>query len=53
MVEFCSPSKSKRGGSQRERSFAMLGFTHYFWASIKPITRHLYVNPEGQLRAQG
>ena len=25
MVEFCSPSKSKRGGSQRERSFAMLG----------------------------
>ena len=24
-----------------------------FWASIKPITRHLYVNPEGQLRAQG
>ena len=27
MVEFCRPSKSKRGGSQRERSFAMLGFT--------------------------
>ena len=23
-----------------------------FWASIKPMTRHLYVNPEGQLRAQ-
>ena len=28
MVEFCRPSKSTRGGSQRERSFAMLGFTH-------------------------
>ena len=28
MVEFCRPSKSQRGGSQRERSFAMLGFTH-------------------------
>ena len=23
------------------------------WASIKPLTLHLYVNPEGQLRAQG
>ena len=22
------------------------------WASIKPLTLHLYVNPEGQLRAQ-
>ena len=35
MVEFCSPSKSKRGGSQRERSFAMLGFTHYWGRSRK------------------
>ena len=23
------------------------------WASIKPLSLHLYVNPEGQLRAQG
>ena len=23
------------------------------WASIKPLTLRLYVNPEGQLRAQG
>ena len=35
MVEFCRPSKSKRGGSQRERSFAMLGFTHYWGRSRK------------------
>ena len=35
MVEFCSPSKSQRGGSQRERSFAMLGFTHYWGRSRK------------------
>ena len=33
MVEFGRPSKSKRGGSQRERSFAMLGFTHYWGRS--------------------
>ena len=33
MVEFCSPAKSKRGGSQREHSFAMLGFTHYWGRS--------------------
>ena len=35
MVEFCRPSKSPRGGSQRERSFAMLGFTHYWGRSRK------------------
>ena len=35
MVEFCSPSKSQRGGSQRECSFAMLGFTHYWGRSRK------------------
>ena len=35
MVEFCSPSKSPRGGSQRERSFTMLGFTHYWGRSRK------------------
>ena len=33
MVEFCRPSKSRRGGSQRERGFAMLGFTHYWGRS--------------------
>ena len=33
MVEFCRPSKSQRGGSQAERSFAMLGFTHYWGRS--------------------
>ena len=35
MVDFRSPSKSRRGGSQRERSFAMLGFTHYWGRSRK------------------
>ena len=35
MVEFCRPSKSTRGGSQRERSFVMLGFTHYWGRSRK------------------
>ena len=35
MVEFCRPSKLQRGGSQRERSFAMLGFTHYWGRSRK------------------
>lgn len=35
MVEFCRPSKSKRGGSQRERSFVMLGFTHHWGRSRK------------------
>ena len=34
-VEFCRPSKSTRGGSQRERSFVMLGFTHYWGRSRK------------------
>ena len=35
LVEFCRPSKPKRGGSQAERSFAMLGFTHYWGRSRK------------------
>ena len=35
LVEFRRPSKSKRGGSQAERSFAMLGFTHYWGRSRK------------------
>ena len=35
MVDFCSPWKSQRGGSQRERSFVMLGFTHYWGRSRK------------------
>ena len=35
MVEFCRPSKSPRSGSQAERSFAMLGFTHYWGRSRK------------------
>ena len=35
MVELCRPSKSQRGGSQREHSFAMLGFTHYWGRSRK------------------
>ena len=35
MVDFRSPWKSPRGGSQRERSFAMLGFTHYWGRSRK------------------
>ena len=35
MVEFRRPSTSKRGGSQAERSFAMLGFTHYWGRSRK------------------
>ena len=35
MVDFRSPRKSPRGGSQRERSFAMLGFTHYWGRSRK------------------
>jgi len=35
LVEFCRPSKSERGGSQAERSFAMLGFTHYWGRSRK------------------
>ena len=35
MVEFGKPSKAPRGGSQRERSFVMLGFTHYWGRSRK------------------
>ena len=35
MVDFRSPRKSPRGGSQREHSFAMLGFTHYWGRSRK------------------
>ena len=35
LVEFGRPSKPKRGGSQAERSFAMLGFTHYWGRSRK------------------
>ena len=35
MVEFCRPSKSSRGGSQRERSFAMLGFIHFAAAELE------------------
>ena len=35
MVDFRSPWKSPRGGSQRERSFAMLGFTHHWGRSRK------------------
>ena len=35
LVEFGRPSKSKRGGSQAEHSFAMLGFTHYWGRSRK------------------
>ena len=30
----CRPSKSQRGGSQRGRSFAMLGFMHY-WGALQ------------------
>ena len=35
MVDFRSPRKSPRGGSQREHSFAMLGLTHYWGRSRK------------------
>ena len=35
MVEFVRPSKSKRGGTPSGRSFAMLGFTHYWGRSRK------------------
>ena len=35
MVDFRSPWKSQRGGSQSERSFATLGFTHYWGRSRK------------------
>ena len=35
MVDFRSPWKSLRGGSQRECSFAMLGFTHYWGRTRK------------------
>ena len=35
IVDFRNPQRSSRGGSQRERSFAMLGFTHYWGRSRK------------------
>ena len=35
MVDFRSPWRSQRGGSQRERSFAMLGFARYWGRSRK------------------
>lgn len=35
LVDFCSPSRTGRGGSQRERSFEMLGFTHLWGRSRK------------------
>ena len=35
MVDFRSPWKSPRSGSQRERSFVMLGFTHYWGRTRK------------------
>ncbi len=35
LVDFRSPSRTGRGGSQRERSFEMLGFTHFWGRSRK------------------
>ncbi len=35
LVDFRSPRRGRRGGSQRERSFDMLGFTHYWGRSRK------------------
>jgi len=35
MVDFRSPPRGQRGGSQRGRSFAMLGFTHHWGRSRK------------------
>ena len=32
MVDFCRPWKSQQCDTQRERSFAMLGFTHHWGA---------------------
>lgn len=35
LVDFRSPIRSGRGGSQRERSFVLLGFTHFWGRSRK------------------
>lgn len=35
LVDFRSPSRHRAGGSQRERSFDLLGFTHYWGRSRK------------------
>jgi len=35
LVDFRSPPRAGRGGSQRERSFALLGFTHFWGRSRK------------------
>ncbi len=35
LVDFRSPSRTGRGGSQRERRFEMLGFTHFWGRSRK------------------
>ena len=35
LVDFRRPFQSARGGSQRERSFTLLGFTHYWGRSRK------------------
>ena len=35
LVDFRSPSQAQRGGSPRGRSFAMLGFTHFWGRSRK------------------
>ena len=35
MVDFRSPLRAGGGGSQRERSFGLLGFTHYWGRSRK------------------
>jgi RNA-directed DNA polymerase len=35
LVDFRSPSRAGRGGSQRERSFELLGFTHFWGRSRK------------------
>lgn len=35
LVDFRSPSRAEQGGSQRGRSFGLLGFTHYWGRSRK------------------
>ena len=35
LVDFRSPPRREQGGSQRERSFALLGFTHFWGRSRK------------------
>ncbi len=35
LVDFRSPWRTGGGGSQRERSFALLGFTHFWGRSRK------------------